>query len=124
MTPPLNLRRDEITSAYLKALDRHLADLLADRTLDMMEVNEIAEQLNIHPTHLSNTIKLTTGKSACYFYEHKIIDIAKALLQDPSKSISHVARLLTYDPSNFTKFFKAYVNQTPGEYRKACFNKK
>lgn len=118
MPQPPPSRKTEITTAYLQALDDHLADLVEGRTGDMKEVNEIAELLHIHPTHLSNTIKLATGKSACYFYEHKIIDIAKSLLEQPGKSISDVARLLTYDPSNFTKFFKAYVHQTPGQYRK------
>jgi len=111
-------RQEEITKRYLEALDNHLADLVEGRTNDIKEINEIAELLHIHPTHLSNTIKQATGKSACYFYEHKIIDIAKSLLDNSSKSISDIAYLLTYDPSNFTKFFKSYVNKTPSQYRK------
>ncbi len=111
-------RQEEITNRYLNALDSHLADIVEGRTSDIKEINEIAELLHIHPTHLSNTIKLATGKSACYFYEHKIIDIAKSLLEHSTKSITDIAYLLTYDPSNFTKFFKSYVNKTPGQYRK------
>lgn len=118
MAQQFNSRREEITSEYLKALDNHLADIVEGRTSEMKEVNEIAELLHIHPTHLSNTVKQATGKSACYFYEHKIIDIAKSLLEQPGKNITEIARLLTYDPSNFTKFFKAYVSKTPGQYRK------
>lgn len=118
MAQQLKTRPEEITSDYLKALDDHLADIVEGRTTIMKEVNEIAELLHIHPTHLSNTIKLATGKSACYFYEHKIIDMAKALLEQSTESITHIAHRLTYDPSNFTKFFKAYVNKTPGQYRK------
>lgn len=121
MSQQLYSRKDEITSAYLKALDDHLADIVEGRTADMKEINEIAELLYIHPTHLSNTVKLATGKSACYFYEHKIIEIAKTFLQQRTRSVTSVAYQLTYDPSNFTKFFKAYVHKTPGQYRKDFF---
>jgi AraC family transcriptional regulator of adaptative response / methylphosphotriester-DNA alkyltransferase methyltransferase len=110
-------RQEEITSRYLNALDNHLADLVEERTSDMKEINEIATLLHVHPTYLSNTIKRTTGRSACYFYEYKIIDIAKSLLEQNAKSITDIAHLLTYDPSNFTKFFKAYVHKTPTHYR-------
>lgn len=117
MTDQKISRQEEITSRYLNALDNHLSDLVEGRTGDMKEIQEIAELLHIHPTHLSNTIRLATGKSACYFYEHKIIDIAKSLLEQNTKSITDIAYLLTYDPSNFTKFFKSYVNKTPSKYR-------
>ena len=118
MAQQLQSRPEEITSAYLKALDNHLTDIVEGREVDVKEINEIAELLHIHPTHLSNTIKLATGKSACYFYEHKIIEIAKSLLEQHTKTITEIAHLLTYDPSNFTKFFKSYVQKTPSQYRK------
>jgi len=118
MTHQSTPRQEEITNAYLKALDDHLGDIVEGREGTMKEINEIAEQLHIHPTHLSNTVKLATGKSACYFFEHKIIDIAKKLLEQQDKSITEIAHQLTYDPSNFTKFFKQYVHKTPGQYRK------
>ena len=117
MTTDIISRQEEITSKFLKALDNHLNDVVEGRTDTMKEINEIAELLHIHPTHLSNTVRLATGKSACSFYEHKIIDIAKSLLENTQYSIAEIAHTLTYDPSNFTKFFKAYVNKTPTQYR-------
>jgi AraC family transcriptional regulator, regulatory protein of adaptative response / methylphosphotriester-DNA alkyltransferase methyltransferase len=123
MTQELISRQEEITSKFLMALDNHLTDIVQGRADYMMEINEIAEQLNIHPTHLSNTVRLATGKSACSFYEHKIINIAKSLLEQTQTSITDIAHTLTYDPSNFTKFFKAYVNKTPKQYRKDFLKK-
>ncbi|WP_269236094.1 helix-turn-helix domain-containing protein [Flavobacterium flavigenum] len=110
-------RQEEITTEFLKILDTHLNDIVEYRTDKMKEINEIAKLLNIHPTHLSDTIKNFTGKPACYFYENKIIDIAKKMLEETPKSIKEIAENLTYDPSNFTKFFKAYANKTPKQYR-------
>ncbi|WPX25128.1 MULTISPECIES: SDR family oxidoreductase [unclassified Mucilaginibacter] len=35
--------------------------------------------MHIHPTHLTNTIKQTTGKSPCFYFEEKIMVLAKKL---------------------------------------------
>ncbi|QJD79349.1 helix-turn-helix domain-containing protein [Spirosoma rhododendri] len=110
-------RQHEITADFLRILDRHLADLLAGRVLDMYEIRDVADEMNIHPTHLSNTIRLTTGYAPCYFFEHKIMDIARNLLTTTRQPIAEIARTLTYDPSNFTKFFKHFQGSTPKQYR-------
>jgi AraC-like DNA-binding protein len=116
-------RQHEITAAFLSTIDRHLADLLAGRVMDMYEIRDIAGELNIHPTHLSNTIRLTTGYAPCYFFERKIMDIARTLLETTQQSIAGIARTLTYDPSNFTKFFKHFQGVTPKQYREEVWAK-
>jgi AraC-like DNA-binding protein len=110
-------RQHEITGDFLKAIDKHLDDLMQNKVIDMMEIRDFANLLHIHPTHLSNTIKLTTGKAPCYFFEEKIMRIAKTLLQDNNISIAAIAAQLTFDPSNFTKFFKRFEGVTPKQYR-------
>lgn len=111
-------RSAEIFQNYLAILDQHLKDILDGKEDKMFELQEIAARLFIHPTHLSNVIKEYTGHHACYFYEEKILLVAKELLKDPRNSIADVARKLTYDPSNFTKWFKAYAGLMPSAYRK------
>ncbi len=117
------LRQHEITADYLKEVDKHLLDIVEERCFEMFEIRDFAAILHIHPTHMSNTIKLATGKHPCYFYEEKILDIAKRMLQKNEKSIGAIATLLTYDPSNFTKFFKAYTGITPKKYRQDYFER-
>jgi len=114
-------RQHEITVDYLKAVDKHLDDLMNDRVMDMLEIRDFADQLHIHPIHLSNTIKLATGKSPCWFFEEKIMTIAKNMLADQRVSINQVATRLTFDPSNFTKFFKRFEGVTPKQYREELF---
>lgn len=111
------LRQHEITADFLRVLDRHLADVVAGRVTEMYEIRDVADELHIHPTHLSNTIKLTTGQAPCYFFEQKIMAIARVLLRDTHRSIADIAGTLTYDPSNFTKFFKRFQGITPKQYR-------
>ncbi len=110
-------RQHEITAGFLEAIDVHLADIVAGRTDTMFEVRDLAGILHIHPTHLSNTVKLTTGKPPCFFFEEKLLSIAKSMLEQQKLSINAIAVALTYDPSNFTKFFKRFTGQTPKQYR-------
>lgn len=114
-------RQYEITADFLKVVDQHLADIMDEKILDMYEIRDIADVMHIHPTHLSNTIKLTTGKAPCFFFEEKIMNIAKNMLQDISIPISKIATRLTFDPSNFTKFFKRFEGITPKQYREHMF---
>jgi AraC-like DNA-binding protein len=118
-TLPLTLfaRRHEITADYLREVDRHLADIVAGRATEMFEIRDFAGILCIHATHLSTTVKEATGHSPCYFFEERILEAARQLLRDPRRSVADVAATLTYDPSNFTKFFKRFQGCTPGQYR-------
>ncbi len=113
----MTARPQEITQQYLKDLDKHLLDIVEGRTTEMFELNEFAAMQHIHPIHFSNTIKDATNLHPCYFYEEKIMNIAKTLLEENKMTIGAIAELLTYDPSNFTKFFKRFGNITPKQYR-------
>ncbi|GAA4053450.1 hypothetical protein GCM10022409_45450 [Hymenobacter glaciei] len=110
-------RQHEITADFRREVDRHLADIVAGRATEMFEVRDLAGVLCIHPTHLSNTIRLATGHSPCYFFEARIMDVSRELLADPRRSVADIAANLTYDPSNFTKFFKRFQGCTPKQYR-------
>ncbi|NML22919.1 AraC family transcriptional regulator [Pseudoflavitalea sp. G-6-1-2] len=111
-------RPEEITEAYFKLLDLHLAELVSGKTTQMMELNEIAAKLHISAKHLSYTIQSTMGNHPCHFYDQKILAAAKNLLTITDWSVAEIADRLTYDPSNFAKFFKKYAGETPGQFRK------
>lgn len=113
-------RQHEIFADYVRELDKHLDDIMNDRVTEMLEIRDFAELLHIHPTHLTNTIKLTTGKSPCWYFEARIMDLAKEMIQQ-HKPIKEVAFKLTFDASNFTKFFKRFEGITPKEYRERYF---
>lgn len=116
---PVSIRQKEIVKKYLAELDKHINDLkngLADGTY---EIRDFADLLHIHPTHLSNTIAEVLGKSPCDLYEEKLMTISKELLLTSNQSIAQIARQLSYDPSNFTKFFKHFEGITPKQFREA-----
>jgi AraC family transcriptional regulator of adaptative response / methylphosphotriester-DNA alkyltransferase methyltransferase len=116
-TTKVNARQQEITTAYLHVVDEHLADLVAGRVTEMYEIRDIAKVLHIHPTHLTDTVKEATGLHPCAFYQDKILAVVKAMLEKNELPINSIATTLTYDPSNFTKFFKRFTGLTPKQYR-------
>ncbi len=111
-------RGKEITQTYFQLLDKHVADVVSGNVSDFMEINQIASELFISHKHLTDTVQRETGSHPCYFYDLKIADHAKQMLSETDLSVSEIARTLTYDPSNFSKFFKKFVGQTPGQFRK------
>ena len=116
-TITISLRKKEIVQEYLSALDKHILELKEGKTTVALEIKEFAELLHIHPVHLSNTIKEVTGKSTCSFYESRLLAVSKELLLTTSMTIGQIAQQLTYDPSNFTKFFKHFTGITPKQFR-------
>jgi AraC family transcriptional regulator of adaptative response / methylphosphotriester-DNA alkyltransferase methyltransferase len=110
-------RQHEIYAGYLREIDRHLDDLVAGRATEMFEVRDLASVLCIHPTHLSNTIKLVTGHAPCQDFQLRILAVAQQLLRDTDQPVAAIAATLTYDPANFTKFFKRFGGCTPKQYR-------
>lgn len=117
MTITLSHRKREIVSQYMSELDKHIADLKAGNTDRAKEIRDFASILHIHPAHLSNTVKEVTGQSTCDIYENRLLDVSKELLLTTDMSIARIAAQLTYDPSNFTKFFKAFTGITPKAFR-------
>ena len=113
----LSVRQKEIVANYLQQLDLHLSDLKVGLAEKTFEIKDLADLLFVSPKHLSNTIQVVLGKSPCDIYEERLMEISKELLLTTNKPISHIAQTLTFDPSNFTKFFKSYEGITPKQFR-------
>ena len=107
---------------YLAELNKHIADLKQGKATRVFEIREFAAMLYVHPIHLSNTVKEVSGKSTCDWYEESLLRISKELLLETNLPIAAIARQLTYDPSNFTKFFKHFTGVTPKQFRNAHVN--
>jgi AraC family transcriptional regulator of adaptative response / methylphosphotriester-DNA alkyltransferase methyltransferase len=115
--PVVSSRKREIVKQYITELDKHVEALKKGETDEVLEVREFAQIMHLHPVHLSNTIKEVTGKSSCDLFEERLVNVSKELLLTTDMSIGQIAARLTYDPSNFTKFFKAFTGTTPKKFR-------
>ncbi|MDN3693541.1 AraC family transcriptional regulator [Chryseobacterium tructae] len=112
-------RSEEITHQYFSFLESHIQKVISGEVSDFMEVNEIAGHLAVSHKHLTDTIKKETGQHPCHFYDGEIIKQAKQMLINSDQSVAEIARIFTYDPSNFSKFFKKMTGNTPGDFRKS-----
>jgi len=110
-------RSEEITLQYFAFLDSHIHDVISGAVPEFLELNQIAGELAISHKHLTDTIKKETGQHPCSFYDEKIIDQIKQMLITSDRSVAEIARIFTYDPSNFSKFFKKMTGFTPGNFR-------
>lgn len=111
-------RSKQLTQNYFQFLDTHIMEVALGKATSFMQINQIAKKLFVSHQHLTDTVQQETGNHPCHFYDLKIIEQAKRMLIDTNYSISEIARFLTYDPSNFLKFFKKLEGKTPGQFRK------
>ena len=116
-TPPISSRKLEIARDYITVLDQHIRELKEGRVDRALEIRDFAAKLHIHAVHLSNTVREATGKSTCELYEERLVRISKELLISTNMPVAQIARQLTYDPSNFTKFFRHFTGTTPKKFR-------
>lgn len=110
-------RGAEIADRYLMVLDHHIDDILKGDVQDFLQIREIAGSLAISHSHLIDILQKEKGNSPSHFYSLKIIEKGKELLINSDISVAKIALMFTYDPSNFSKFFKKWTGYSPGCYR-------
>ena len=81
-------------------------------------VNLLAEQLQVSPRYLSDSLKSETGKTAMEHLHLFLISEAKHLLKTADKGVAEVAYALGFeDASYFSRLFKKQVGVTPLEFK-------
>lgn len=117
-------RKDEITSDFLKLVEKHIDELMKGVAGKRYSATDFAGMLFIHPRHLTNTLKLTINSSTCEIMENRILNEAQQLLNETDLSIADIGLKFAFnEPTNFTKFFKGMAGITPLQYRKNQKNK-
>lgn len=103
-------RKQQLAKAFCSLINTHY--------LESKDVSFYADKLNITPKYLSEVIKEQTGKSPKNLIEQLLMQEAKSLLKQTEMNIKEISYWLGfYDPSYFTKAFKAAEQMTPFEYR-------
>lgn len=81
-------------------------------------VGYFAERLHLSPNYFGDLVKKEAGKSAQEYIQDKLIDVAKAKVFDPNKSVSEIAYELGFKyPQHFTRLFKQRVGHSPSKFR-------
>jgi len=88
------------------------------QTAGLPTVKYCADQLHLSPNYFGDLIKKETGKSAQENIQLKILNIAKDMIFDRSKTLSEIAYELGFKhPQHFSRMFKNETGYTPNEYR-------
>lgn len=112
-------RKEEITNDFMQLATQHIDDMMKERTSKRLATKDFAALLFIAPRHLTNTIKLTLGKSPCDVMEEKLVRASSELLLNTDLPLAEISYRCGYkDTTNFIKFFKGMTGITPLQFRK------
>ena len=85
---------------------------------ELHEVSGYASLLNISAGHLSDVVKMQSGKPAIKHIHERLVMEARRSLFHTSNSLKEIAFELGFsDASYFNRFFKRETGATPAEYR-------
>lgn len=115
------IMREEINKDILVRFETLLSNYFQSelpQTIGLPSVSYCADKLHISPNYFGDLVKKETGITAQEFIHRKVIDLAKEIVFDRTRSISEIGYGLGFKyPSHFTRLFKQYVGQSPNEYR-------
>jgi len=92
--------------------------LIEENNQKNLSLSDYAAMIGVTPNHLTQTVKLLTGKTSSQIVKDKQLLEIKRLLVHTNLSVSEIANQLNFeDQSYFTKFFKRETGMTPLQYR-------
>ncbi|MDE6080388.1 MAG: helix-turn-helix domain-containing protein [Duncaniella sp.] len=92
----------------------------AGRPKTHRDVAHYAEQLNVTPKYLSDTIKRVTGTSVSSHINNAATAIALAYLKDDTMSVSQIADEMNFSSlSYFSRFCVKHIGMSPVKFRTA-----
>ena len=110
--------QDRLVMAFDQLLEQYLYQLTRQQSKQRLTIQQMAQQLHVHPSYLGEVLKATTGHTPKQRLSQRLTLEAKALLHNTDLSIAQIGDLLHMpDPSNFSKFFKTQTGLTPKKYR-------
>ncbi len=113
-------RNSQIVKLFKQLLELEFKKILGDAQIESkLQVQYIAEQMNLHPNYLNSVIKSKTGKTVNDWISHQTLSAAKNLLMNTSYPSKEIAYKLGFsEPTHFNRFFKKHTLISPGTFRK------
>lgn len=115
------LNRKELSNDLLVQFNQQLQTYFESGQLQeqgIPGIEQIADKISVSQRYLSDTLKQETGKTSTEHLQIYLINEAKNILLQPTKSISEVAYELGFEyPQYFSRLFKKKEGLSPSEYR-------
>lgn len=88
------------------------------------EVPYYAEQLNVTPKYLSDTVKRQMSKSVTYYIDRYTVPMVKEYLNNPNLSLVQIADEMNFTSlSYFSRYVSKHLGMSPKAYREAMVPK-
>ncbi len=111
------MANNDLLSKFENLLSNYFED---NSKMGLPTVTNLAEQLNLSPSYLSDMLRTVTGQNTQQHIHNKLIEKAKDILTTSNLSVSQIAFELGFEyPQSFSKLFKAKGGVSPLEYRKS-----
>ncbi|MFK7925096.1 MAG: helix-turn-helix domain-containing protein [Bacteroidia bacterium] len=116
------INRMELSNDLLEQFNQQLEEYFDSGKMQengIPSIEKIADKLSVSQRYLSDTLKKETGKTSTEHLQLYLIDVAKNILLDPSKTVSEVAYELGFEyPAYFSRLFKKKEGISPTQFRK------
>ncbi len=114
-------RNSQIVKSFKQLLEAEFRDMLDGELNDnKVQVQYLAEKLNLHPNYLNSVIKSKTGRTVNDWISERTLSVAKSLLMSTSYSSKEIAYKLGFsEPTHFSRFFKKHTKISPGTFKKS-----
>lgn len=101
-----------------RILVKRFKQLIEEKCTENLAVKNYATQLMVTPNHLSETVKIITGRTSTDLINDRMTMEIKQMLAHTELSVSEIAYRLNFaDQSYFSKYFKKLVGISPVEFR-------
>lgn len=99
---------------------RKVEDYIAEHLAEEISVEQLAELVELSPSHFAHVFKETTGMSPLQFVTRQRVTQAQQMIRETSRSLIEVGLEVGYSsPSHFAQVFRRVVGVTPTDFRKS-----
>lgn len=111
--------RSEVYDTRTYSIFYHFMQLLSLNYMDEREVAWYADELNISPKYLTESVKSVSGRTAGQWITTMVIMEIKSLLRNTDLSIKEIAQHMSFNSQSFLgRYFKNVTGISPLDYRR------
>lgn len=97
---------------------RRIEDRVAASSGERLTIAELAELVEVSPSHFARVFRATTGRTVHRFVEEVRLSRAQAMLRETDMPLKQIAATLGFSgASSFTLAFRKATGTTPGRFR-------
>lgn len=113
-------RNSQIVKSFKFLLEREFKKATSSGMDIAFQVQDYANELNLHPNYLNSVIKSKTGRTVNNWISKRKLSVAKSLLKNTSYSSKEIGYKLGFSElTHFSRFFKKHTQLSPNTFRKS-----